>query len=126
MDDKGLDQWKTTKALLDTADCLDSIEVSLNFVVGLTSWKAMNIRGFIREPVVALIDSGATHDFISLELVQKMDLLVAKTATYGITIGTDHHGYRGICFRQGGVQGVSLHLQEVDIVEDFLPLFEQL
>ena len=59
------------------------VGLSLSSVVGLTSPKIMKLQGAIGEqPVVILIDSGATHNFISLGLVQKMAIPIEITKTY--------------------------------------------
>ncbi|KAF8405497.1 hypothetical protein HHK36_010404 [Tetracentron sinense] len=94
------------------------VEVSLNSVVGLTTPKTMKLKGMIGEQeVVVPIDPGATHNFISLELVKRMQLPIAKTEAYGVAMGTGNaERGEGIC------RGVTLHLQGIDIVEEFLPL----
>ena len=78
----------------------------------------MKVKGYIREqPVATLIDSGATHNFISRDLVSKLSLSKEKTSSYGITLGSrDSIAKEGIC------RGVRLRLQGIDIVADFLPL----
>ena len=46
-----------------------------------------------------LIDSGATHNFISLGLVQKMAIPIEITKTYGLLLGT------------GSIQGTGIYRQ---------------
>ncbi|KAF8398742.1 hypothetical protein HHK36_014600 [Tetracentron sinense] len=71
---------------LETAEITQVVEVSLNSVVGL---KTMKLKGVIGEQeVVVLIDPGATHNFISLELVKRLQLPIAKIEAYGVTMGT--------------------------------------
>ena len=109
---------KELKASLDTAEITESVEVSLNSVVDLTAPKTMKIIGVLRDQaVVTLINPEATHNFISKDLMQKLGLLITKTAAYGITMGTGDSVFgEGIC------RGIDLHLQGVEILDDFLPL----
>ncbi|TXG60604.1 hypothetical protein EZV62_015177 [Acer yangbiense] len=96
----------------------EAVEVSLNSVVGLTTPKTMKMKGIVcQQQVVILIDPGATHNFISANLVQKLKLPITRIEAYGVTMGTgDSVRGEGIC------KGVTLHLQGINIVEDFLPL----
>lgn len=56
------------------------VGVSLNSVVGLTSPKTFNVAGTVdNQEVVALINPGATHNFISDTLVKKLKLSVSPT-----------------------------------------------
>ena len=65
------------------------VRLSLSSVVGLTSPKTMKLQGAIGEQlVVILIDSGATHNFISLGSVQKMVIPIEITKTYRVLLGT--------------------------------------
>lgn len=103
---------------LETAEINQVVEVYLNSVVGLTTPKTMKLKGTIGEQeVVVLIDSGATHNFIYLDLVSKMQIPIVKTVAYGVTMGT------GAAVRGEGLcRGVTIHLQGIDIVEAFLSL----
>ncbi|XP_062088454.1 uncharacterized protein LOC133795014 [Humulus lupulus] len=94
------------------------VEVSLNAVVGLTSPKTMKILGSILgHEVVVLVDSGATHNFITTELAQKLALPLSTTDAYGVQLGSGQAVKgEGIC------RSVPLHLQGLEIIEDFLPL----
>ncbi|KAL4558785.1 hypothetical protein LXL04_036987 [Taraxacum kok-saghyz] len=107
-------------AILEAAEMDEPIEISLNSVAGLTSPKTMKLRGRVMEqPVVTLIDLGATHNFISSKLVEDLQIPVLETEGYNIRMGTgDKEPGRGIC------KGVLLQLQELDIIEEFLPLRE--
>ena len=67
--------------------------------------------------MVVLIDSGAFHNFIASKLVQKLGLIQTQTKGYGMIM------WSGMAIQGGGVcKGVTLTLQNVEVVEDFLPL----
>ena len=60
-------------------------EISLNSVVGLTNPKTLQARGCVGEQsVVVLIDPGATHNFISIKLTEKMKIPAMTTVGYGV------------------------------------------
>ena len=63
------------------------------------------------------MDCGATHNFISTKLVEKLGLGIGNTEGYGVVMGTglSVQGKR-VC------KGVVLSLLEMEVVEDFLPL----
>ena len=49
----------------------EKVQIPLNSLVGLTTPGTMKLKGEIRgQKVVVLIDCGATHNFISWELVK--------------------------------------------------------
>lgn len=65
------------------------VELSLNFVVSLTNPGTMKLCGSIHtEGVIVLIDYGATHNFISQQIVDLLQLLVVETSNYGVIMGT--------------------------------------
>ena len=50
----------------------DAVELSPNSMVGLTMSGIMKIKGMIgSKEVIILVNSGATHNFLSLDLVQQ-------------------------------------------------------
>ena len=68
---------------------LDAIEESLNSVAGFASNRTMKIKGVIGEQEeMALIDSVATHNFIANWVVWELDLRLADTGSFGVTLGT--------------------------------------
>lgn len=63
--------------------------LSLNSMAGLGSPKTFKIRGMIAEmEVIVLIDSGATHNFISDDIVRLLELPLSASASYGVVLGT--------------------------------------
>ncbi|XP_068638603.1 uncharacterized protein [Aristolochia californica] len=94
------------------------VEMALNSVVGLTLPKTIKIAGNIREqPIVVLIDGGATHNFISTTVVEKLHLLLSPLEKYGVQLGIG-----ATLPREEICKGVQLTLQGIEIMEDFLPL----
>ena len=91
------------------------VELSLNSVVGLSALRTMKIKGHLtQQKVIRLIDCGATHNFISNWLVQKLGLSVEATSGYGVLIGTGKAiKGEGIC------KGVLLNLQNIEIMKVF-------
>ncbi|XP_020691238.1 uncharacterized protein LOC110105899 [Dendrobium catenatum] len=97
---------------------LDVAEVSLNSVVGFTSSHTMKVKGEISDcEVVVLIDSGATHNFISTQIVDALGMELVDTRGYGVMMGTGKVEMgRGVC------RGVVLKIQGIYVKEDFLLL----
>ncbi|KAJ9700965.1 hypothetical protein PVL29_006342 [Vitis rotundifolia] len=78
----------------------------------------MKIKGTIRsKEVIILVVSGATHNFLSLELIQQLALPLTTTTSYRGMMGT------GISVKGKGIcKGVCISMQGLTVVEDFLPL----
>ncbi|XP_056686977.1 uncharacterized protein [Spinacia oleracea] len=93
--------------------------LSINSIVGFTNPKTLKMVGLINDnEVVVMVDPGATHNFISLRAVEKLKILVAESADFGVSLGN------GEAVRGSGVcRGVRLTLNnEIVVQEDFLPL----
>lgn len=97
---------------------LDMVEVSLNSVVGFTPNHTMKVKGQLRKrDVIVLIDSGATHNFISNRVVHESGLQLTDIGSFGVVIGTRRiEKGRGVC------REVLLSLPGVQIWDDFHPL----
>ncbi|KAL8123138.1 hypothetical protein AgCh_011216 [Apium graveolens] len=94
-------------------------EVSLNSVIGLSNPKIMKLRGLIGEElVVVMVDPGATHNFLSLPLVEKLKIPMTQSGSFGVSLGNGEAiNGSGIC------KGVAVHLDGgVEVLDDFLPL----
>jgi hypothetical protein len=98
-----------------TEDITPTVAVSLNSVVGLSSPKIMKMEGLLGgQAVIVLVDSGASHNFISQSLVQELNLPRSLSA---VSMGT------GDVVKSEGVwKGVRLQLQNIEIFDEFLPL----
>lgn len=92
--------------------------LSLNSLAGLGTPKTLKLRGVAHDKeVIVLIDSGATHNFISEEIVHQLEIPISNSASYGVVLGI------GESVRAAGVcKGVVLTIDEVTIVQNFLPL----
>lgn len=102
----------------ETTEMHDAVELSLNSVVGFTGPGTIKLKGKIdMEEVVVMIDSGATHNFITQRLVDDLKLPLTDTANYGILLGSGPPiKGKGVC------KGVVLSLGDLTVVENFIPL----
>lgn len=94
------------------------MEQSINSVVSLTAPGTMKVKGALgQKKVVVLLGSGASHNFISAEMVQQLGLPMSSTTNCGVIMGTrlTVKG-EGICRRE------ALKLPRLLVEEDFLPL----
>ena len=78
----------------------------------------MKLQGKItRLQVVVLIDCGASHNFISMDLVQKLGIPSVSSHCFGVRMGT------GLSIKGEGLcKEVTLQLQNFKVIADFLPL----
>lgn len=90
----------------------------MNLVVGLTPPQTMKVKGkIIGQSVVVLIDCGATHNFISTKLVQRLGLPKITTTGYLVIMG------RALPFKElECVNRWCYRFKTSEVVEDFLPL----
>lgn len=66
---------------------------------------------------VILVDCGATHSFLSLDLIRQLEIPTSTTSHSGVVMGT------GLSVKGRGIlKGVVVEVQGLTIVEDFLPL----
>ncbi|XP_031268741.1 uncharacterized protein LOC116127234 [Pistacia vera] len=66
----------------------DDLALSMNSIVGLTSDHTLKVKGQIgNTEVVVLVDSGASHNFISQDLVERLGLTVEKGKRFGVMVG---------------------------------------
>ena len=95
-----------------------SLELSMNSIVGIPSINTMKVKGTIlNKEVVILIDSGASHNFISRGMVEELKLPIDETPSFGIMVG---NGYK--VAGQGVCRQVEISLQGLHIVQDFFPI----
>lgn len=97
---------------------IPSPEISLNSVMGISSPKTLKMEGSIHgQKVVVMVDPGATHNFISLDTVRRLQIPISSSQPFGVSLGTgaEAHG-------KGECKVVPLYLQGVCVTEDYLPL----
>lgn len=93
--------------------------ISINSIVGLTNPKTLKLNGRIGGgAVVVMVGPRATHNFISLQAVQKLRVPVTESAGFGVSLGNGEAVKgKGIC------REVRVSLSnDIEIQEDFLPL----
>ena len=67
----------------------EAIELSSNSIMGLTKLGTMKIKAKLGpKEVTALIDCGAIHNFLSMDLVEKLGLPVSSMTNYAVVMGT--------------------------------------
>lgn len=85
-------------------------------MVGLSSSKTIKIKEEIRGcEVVALIDEGATHKFISKEVVKEPKISAKALDAYGVV-----RGIRGVVRLVGVYKDVNPTIVNLSITHDFL------
>lgn len=71
------------------------MELSMNSIVGINGNDTMKVRGKLKgNEVVILIDSRATDNFISSDIVQRLQIPVTTTRSYNVSVG-DGYSVRG-------------------------------
>lgn len=96
----------------------DTMALSLNLMVGISDAKSMRSKGTVlgRE-ITVLIDCGATHNFVSHEVVKELRLQLDKGKRFTVEVGD---GYE--LHSSGIYKGVQVQLQGITISQDFYPL----
>lgn len=92
--------------------------LSLNSFLGLSSPTTTKLRGWIKKnPIVVMIDSGATHNFISPAAVKRLKLRTERQENLTVLLGTGVavHGI-GVCTR------VQVALPSFSFTADFVVL----
>ncbi|KAF7802182.1 Retrovirus-related Pol polyprotein from transposon 17.6 [Senna tora] len=67
------------------------MSLSMNSILGITGGRTIKLVGKVKgEEVLVMIDSRASHNFISTSLVDKMALPKVKTSSYMVRVGDGH------------------------------------
>lgn len=94
-------------------------EVSLNSVIGISNPKTMKIKGQIDDQeVIVMVDPGAIHNFVSLNVVKKLAIPVDDSGEFWVSLGNGETiKGRGVC------REINLRLDDkLMVCDDFLPL----
>lgn len=104
--------------LVDKESFADIAKVSLSSVASHTNNPTIRLKGILgREEIVVLIDSGASNNFISARLVERLGITVKDTPVFTLTLSNGET----VC-NQGICEGVIISFPELQVVEDFLKL----
>ncbi|CAH9054680.1 unnamed protein product [Cuscuta europaea] len=96
-----------------------SMQLSLMSKEGIPSMRAFKVRGYLNwgqknQPVEILIDSGASHNFISHRLVDHLSLPYNTISAYKVQIGNGE-----LIHNNGRCEKLNLQLQDTAIQQDF-------
>ncbi|XP_062093477.1 uncharacterized protein LOC133799480 [Humulus lupulus] len=99
--------------------------LSLNSLVGISSAHTMKLAGHIgQRPVTVLIDSGATHNFISMDVVSAAGLPITTTTCYGVLLGTGgKHKDFGVLSKEEDVNNGIQPAQITAVLQRFAAVF---
>ena len=105
-------------AAVDVTMNTDQVELSLNVFLGIdtpTTTKLMGVFGNVG--AVVMIDSGATHNFVSPRVVEAAKLQLATDMRFQVLLGT------GVTVEALGVcRGITFSLQDNFFQSDFVSL----
>ena len=90
-------------------------ELSLNAMEGSASPRTIRLYGQVnKKPVMVLVDTGSTHNFIDPKVVQRTGLITTPEVAFQVTIaGDDKLQSEGLC------RSVCFKCQGLEIVTDF-------
>ncbi|KAF1883871.1 hypothetical protein Lal_00038364 [Lupinus albus] len=96
-------------------EIFNSLQLSLYSMKGLTSTKSWKIGETLEDkPAVIMIDCGASHNFISKDLVDSLQLRVEETKAYIVKMG---NGHKVKC--QGKCAQLRFYMQQLEVIPDF-------
>nr|KYP31955.1 hypothetical protein KK1_047478 [Cajanus cajan] len=76
---------------LTMPESFKSLQLSLFSMTGFTTAKSWKVGGDLQtQSIIILIDCGASHNFISTELVERLQLSVEDTPSYVVEVGDGH------------------------------------
>ena len=110
-----VDVEQATEGIGEVEEDPQHLSLSLSSMVGLSAPHSLKIRGRIKDrEVIVLIDSRASHNFISTTLVEELGLEMSQTKEFGVILGT------GVEIRTFGVcWKIKLHVAELEVIYEF-------
>ncbi|XP_061360057.1 uncharacterized protein LOC133304100 [Gastrolobium bilobum] len=113
-EDKQMVARESTTAA-DQQEVGEALQISMHSLLGLSSSRTLKLWGQIeKEPVVTLIDCGASHNFVSKDVASRLRLLVDDTPRFWVEVGNGHRvACHGVCRK------VPMELQGHNICQDF-------
>jgi hypothetical protein len=86
--------------------------ISLHALLGISAPQALNIKGYIKHrPIVVLIDSGGTHNFIHRRLADEIHCFVHPVSNFQILLANGGTMKRGGCCENFKLQMGDYHLK---------------
>ena len=103
---------------VELADGPTTAVLCISSMVGFCPPHSMKVRGKIKaREVIVLIDSGASHNFISEHIMSEVQLRCDPTQKFGVQMGNgDEVKTSGVC------RGLCLQLAEIKAMADFFSL----
>ncbi|GER50518.1 ty3-gypsy retrotransposon protein [Striga asiatica] len=87
MSDFGLEESQQLQAEINEAQ-LHFLDLPLTAIGGIDGPRTMKFSGHVYgEPVTIMVDSGASHNFISTKLAQKIPQPIEQTVRFGVRLG---------------------------------------
>ncbi|KZV39093.1 hypothetical protein F511_34263 [Dorcoceras hygrometricum] len=82
----------------DIKDC-GTLELPLFSISGMSQPQTLKLRGRIKdEEVVVMVNSGASHNFVSRALMEKLGLGIDETVRFGVCLGNGRRiQCQGLC-----------------------------
>lgn len=88
------------------------LQLHMGSVTGMTSKKSLKLWGRIRHKgVTVLIDSGATHNFVSKQIVEELGLQPDASQEFTVKVGDGH-----IVKKKGVCRNVELELPNLKVI----------
>ena len=89
--------------------------ISFNALIGTTSPQVLLIQGMLKQhPVILLIDSGNTHNFLRAQLATRFDIQIRTTNELYITVANGE-----ILLSHGVCPDISFSIQQTQLAADF-------
>ncbi|KAF7841564.1 retrotransposon gag domain, Retroviral aspartyl protease [Senna tora] len=106
-----------TATELDSNEQAEEAEVTFHAILGNTISTTMKWNGTLgSHKVLILVDSGYTHNFISSQFVNKLQLPTQKVSPFGVQIGNSEIiKYDSVC------ENLKIEIQGLQIIQDFYP-----